>query len=244
MKKVVIKNVTVEYKTAKQSIIALDNLFLEVEQNDFMVIVGPSGCGKTTILKLLSGLVDYQGEILIDGIDENQLSFKERNIAYLSQEYVLYPHLTVFDNIAFPLKMQKIPLAEVKSRVGEVAEILDIELMLSRKPKHLSGGQQQRVAIARAMIKQPNLYLFDEPFSNLDPKIRTELRHLIYKLHKQINSTFIFVTHDQQEAMMLATKLVVMNHGRIEQIASPIEVYNHPINDFVYEFMHSGDDHD
>ncbi|MDD4000937.1 MAG: ABC transporter ATP-binding protein [Bacilli bacterium] len=242
--KVDIKNLYVEYKHKKGNIIAVNNISFAVEDNDFLAIIGPSGCGKTTILKVILGLLDYKGEIKIDGLDESRLNIQKRNFAYISQSYSLYPNMTVFENISFPLRMNKTPIEEIKRRVGESAKLLDIECLLSRKPRQISGGQQQKVAIAKAIIKNPSLYLFDEPFSNLDNKTRTESRHQLIRLHQEIAGTFIFVTHDQTEAMALASRLIVMNQGKIEQIGSPLEVYNNPVNDFVYEFMHQRVKHD
>ncbi len=234
-----IKNLKLEYK--KGNIMALDDISFTVDDNDFLVVVGPSGCGKTSLLKVILGLLDYPGEILIEGLDESKIKIQDRNITYISQSYSLYPNMTVFENIAFPLKIKKVAIDEIRRRVKEVAEILEIEFLLSRKPRQLSGGQQQKVAIAKALIKDPSLCLFDEPFSNLDNRTRIELRHLLLKLHQQLEYTFIFVTHDQTEAMALANKLIVMNQGKIEQIGPPLEVYNHPVNDFVHDFMHHGD---
>lgn len=241
--KLEIKNLTVEYKD-KRNTNALKDISFAVDDNDFLVIIGPSGCGKTTLLKVIMGLLDYEGEIIIDGLDESKIKIQERNFAYISQSYSLYPNMTVFENIAFPLSNKQTAIGEIKKRVREVAEILEIEFLLSRKPRQISGGQQQKVALAKAIIKNPSLYLFDEPFSNLDSNKRTELRHLLIKLHKELDSAFIFVTHDQTEALALANKLIVMNQGRIEQIGSPLDVYHNPSNDFVYDFMHHGDKHD
>lgn len=235
-----VKNLQVEYQNKKTKTSSLDKLSFVMEKDDFLVIVGPSGSGKTTILRVLLGLQDYQGEVIINGIDESRISLKNRNFAFISQSIILYPYLTVFENIAFPLVLQKVPLAEIKERVYEAAGQLDIGFLLSRKPREISGGQQQLVALARAIIKQPALYLFDEPLSNLDAIKRGGLRQLLYKLHKQLGVPFIFVTHDRSEALALATRIVVMNQGRIEQTGTPTEIYNQPANEFVREFMRNG----
>lgn len=211
---------------------------LEIEHNEFIVLVGPSGCGKSTILRMIAGLEDITaGEIAIDNRVVNELAPKDRDIAMVFQDYALYPHLNVFRNMSFGLEMKKIPAAEIKKSVHEAAEILSISELLDRKPKELSGGQRQRVAMGRAMVRRPNVFLFDEPLSNLDAKLRAQMRTEIKKLHRTVATTVIYVTHDQVEAMTLADRVVVLNDGNIEQIGFPEEVYNQPHTKFVAGFI-------
>jgi len=211
---------------------------LEIEHKEFVVLVGPSGCGKSTILRMIAGLEDItSGEISIGGKVINELAPKDRDIAMVFQDYALYPHLTVFKNLSFGLEMQKLPAAEIKERVEAAAKILNITPLLERKPKALSGGQRQRVAMGRAIVRRPNVFLFDEPLSNLDAKLRTQMRTEIKKLHQTVSTTVVYVTHDQVEAMTLADRIVVLRDGYIEQIGSPDEVYNRPCSIFVAGFI-------
>ena len=211
---------------------------LEIEHNEFVVLVGPSGCGKSTILRMIAGLEDITaGEISIDEKIVNELAPKDRNIAMVFQDYALYPHLNVFRNMAFGLEMRKMSAVEIKEQVLAAAKILNIEELLDRKPKQLSGGQRQRVAMGRAIVRRPNVFLFDEPLSNLDAKLRTQMRTEIKKLHSTVATTIIYVTHDQVEAMTLADRIVVLRQGVIEQIGSPDEVFNHPASMFVAGFI-------
>jgi multiple sugar transport system ATP-binding protein len=211
---------------------------LEVADNEFVVFLGPSGCGKSTILRMLAGLEDISdGDLLIGGRRVNDLPPQERGIAMVFQNYALYPHMTVRDNIAFGLKRLKVPKAEIDSRIKEVSDTLGLERYLQRKPAELSGGQQQRVAIARAMIKTPKVFLFDEPLSNLDAKLRNHMRIEIAKLHQALKTTTVYVTHDQHEAMTLADRIVLLRDGRIEQVGSPREIFERPRSAFVAGFI-------
>ena len=211
---------------------------LEIEHNEFIVLVGPSGCGKSTILRMIAGLEDITaGEIAIDGRVINELAPKDRDIAMVFQDYALYPHLNVFRNMSFGLEVKKMPGAEIKKRVLAAAKILNITELLDRKPKQLSGGQRQRVAMGRTIVRDPNVFLFDEPLSNLDAKLRTQMRTEIKKLHRTVATTIIYVTHDQVEAMTLADRIVVLKDGAIEQVGNPEEVYNQPRTIFVASFI-------
>ncbi|MDP9919732.1 multiple sugar transport system ATP-binding protein [Variovorax boronicumulans] len=211
---------------------------LEVAQNEFVVFLGPSGCGKSTILRMLAGLEDISGgDLHIGGQRVNDLPPQERGIAMVFQNYALYPHMTVRDNIAFGLKRLKVPKAEIDSRIKEVSDTLGLERYLQRKPTELSGGQQQRVAIARAMIKTPKVFLFDEPLSNLDAKLRNHMRIEIAKLHQTLKTTTVYVTHDQHEAMTLADRIVLLRDGRIEQVGTPQEIFERPRSAFVAGFI-------
>ncbi|MCX8054146.1 MAG: ABC transporter ATP-binding protein [Ignavibacteria bacterium] len=219
---------------------AVENISFEVAEGEFVVLVGPSGCGKTTILRMIAGLEDISnGEIYLDTKIINNLSPKDRNIGMVFQNYALYPHLTVFENLAFPLQIQKIKKFQIKSNVEKISELLQISDCLYKKPKELSGGQRQRVALGRALIRQPRILLFDEPLSNLDAKLRVEMRTEITKLHRSLNAISIYVTHDQIEAMTMATKIIILNNGKIQQIGSPEEIYNLPKNKFVASFIGS-----
>jgi len=230
----------------------------EIEDGEFLVLLGPSGCGKSTMLRVIAGLADMSsGAIEFDGTVINGLEPKERKIAFVFQSYALYPHMSVYDNIAFPLIMDRfkswyhVPIInsiarrilrstpDVKTKVLEVAQMLELEPMLSRRPRTLSGGQRQRVAVARALVRDPDLYLLDEPLSNLDAKLRTQMRSEITELHKKVKKSFIYVTHDQVEAMTMATKMIVMNDGEIRQIGTPDEVYHSPADTFVAKFIGS-----
>jgi multiple sugar transport system ATP-binding protein len=211
---------------------------LEIDHNEFIVLVGPSGCGKSTILRMIAGLEDITaGEIAIDKRVINEFAPKDRDIAMVFQDYALYPHLNVFRNMSFGLEMKKLPAAEIKKRVHHAAEVLSISELLDRKPKQLSGGQRQRVAMGRAIVRNPNVFLFDEPLSNLDAKLRTQMRTEIKKLHRTVATTMIYVTHDQVEAMTLADRIVVLRNGHIEQVGKPEEVYNQPRTIFVAGFI-------
>jgi multiple sugar transport system ATP-binding protein len=219
---------------------AMDKANIVVEDKEFMVFVGPSGCGKSTTLRMIAGLEDITGgELLIDGELMNDVPPKDRNIAMVFQNYALYPHMSVFDNMAFALKIKKTPKDEIKKRVAEAARILDIEKFLERKPKALSGGQRQRVAVGRAIVRNPKVFLFDEPLSNLDAKLRVTMRAEISALHHRLNATMIYVTHDQVEAMTMADKIVVFNVGKVQQIGTPLYLYNNPCNKFVAGFIGS-----
>lgn len=214
------------------------NFTLDIHDKEFLIFVGPSGCGKSTTLRLIAGLEDItDGEIWIDGELCNYLEPKERDMSMVFQNYALYPNMTVYGNIAYSLKIRKVPKKEIDKRVRKVAEILEIEALLDRKPAALSGGQKQRVAIGAAIVRQPKAFLMDEPLSNLDAKLRAQMRVELQKLHKQLDTTIIYVTHDQTEAMTLGTKIVVMKDGLIQQVDSPQNIYDHPVNKFVAGFV-------
>src|SRR3546814_487366 len=207
---------------------------LEIRDNEFVVFVGPSGCGKSTLLRLIAGLEDItSGELSIDGRVVNDLPPAQRGIAMVFQSYALYPHMTVAENMAFGLKLAKEDKASIQQKVMEAARILQLEHLLSRKPKELSGGQRQRVAIGRAIVRKPKVFLFDEPLSNLNAALRVQMRIEIAKLHNDLNATMVYVTHDPAEAMTLAAKTVLLSAGRVEQVGSPLELYHHPRNLFV-----------
>ena len=219
---------------------AVDNVNIDIEDQEFVVLVGPSGCGKSTTLRMIAGLEDISsGTLTIDGKVVNDVPPKDRDIAMVFQNYALYPHMTVYDNMAFGLKIRKFDKAEIDKRVREAAKILDIEQLLERKPKALSGGQRQRVAVGRAIVRQPKVFLFDEPLSNLDAKLRVQMRAEISGLHHRLKATMIYVTHDQVEALTMADKIVVMKLGVIQQIGGPLELYNNPDNKFVAGFIGS-----
>jgi len=219
---------------------AVDSVNIDIEDREFVVLVGPSGCGKSTTLRMVAGLEDItSGTLTIDGKVMNDVPPKDRDIAMVFQNYALYPHMTVYDNMAFGLKIRKFDKAEIDRRVKEAAKILDIEMLLDRKPKALSGGQRQRVAVGRAIVRQPKVFLFDEPLSNLDAKLRVQMRAEISGLHHRLKATMIYVTHDQVEALTMADKIVVMKLGVIQQIGKPLELYNEPDNKFVAGFIGS-----
>ena len=221
-------------------VIAVDDVNLEIHDQEFVVFVGPSGCGKTTTLRAIAGLEQPdEGDIFIDGQRVNTFSPADRDIAFVFQFYALYPHLTVYDNIAFPLKAVKASKSEIQERVKEVTAILQIQAMLDRKPSHLSGGEMQRVALGRAMVRQPKAFLMDEPMSNLDAKLRVDMRTELKRLQYKLGATTIFVTHDQVEAMSMADRIVIMHQGSLQQIGTPQEVYNQPQTVFVAQFMGS-----
>ena len=224
----------------EEGVVAVQSFNLEVKDKEFVVLVGPSGCGKSTTLRMIAGLEEISdGELYIDDKLVNNIAPKDRDIAMVFQNYALYPHMTVRENMAFALKMHKFPKEEIEARVQRAAEILDITQYLNRKPKALSGGQRQRVAIGRAIVRDPKVMLMDEPLSNLDAKLRNQMRAEIIKLRQRINTTFIYVTHDQTEAMTLGDRIVIMKDGFIQQIGTPQEVFNHPANLFVAEFIGS-----
>jgi len=226
------------YKTYAGGVTAVSDFCLDIEDKEFVVLVGPSGCGKSTTLRLIAGLEEItDGELYIGGKLVNDVAPKDRDIAMVFQNYALYPHMTVFDNMAFALKLRKTPKAEINARVHEAAKILDIEHLLDRKPKALSGGQRQRVALGCAIVRNPKVFLMDEPLSNLDAKLRVAMRTEINKLHKSLETTFIYVTHDQIEAMTLGDRIVIMKDGFIQQIGTPQEVFSHPKNVFVAGFI-------
>ena len=231
-----IKNLQKKY--TKDGPLVVNNMNLSIEKGEFIVFLGPSGCGKTTTIRMISGLEDISGgEILIDGEDVIGKKPKDRGVSMIFQSYAIWPHMTVFDNIAYPLKLQKVPKDEIKKRVTAAAEATDIVGLLNRYPAQMSGGQRQRVAVSRAIVVKPKIFLMDEPLSNLDAKLRVSMRTELKNIHIQQNSTSIFVTHDQSEAMSLADRIVVMYKGRIEQIGTPMEVYQDSATRFVAEFI-------
>ena len=236
MSKIVIKNLEKSFGENK----VINNFNIDIKDGEFIVLVGPSGCGKSTLLRMVSGLesIDH-GEIFLDTKLINNLIPSKREIAMVFQSYALYPHMNVFENMSFGLKMEKIPKNEINQKVNHAANTLQIENLLERKPKQLSGGQRQRVAIGRAITRSPKVFLFDEPLSNLDAALRSEMRVEISKLHKKLKSNIIYVTHDQVEAMTLADRIVVLNKGNIEQFGTPSEIYTDPNNIFVAEFIGS-----
>lgn len=234
-------SVTFDHVTKKfGDVIAVNDLNIHIEDKEFLVLVGPSGCGKSTALRCLAGLEDVtEGKILIGDQVVNDIPPKDRDIAMVFQSYALYPHMTVFDNMAFALKLRKTPKEEIKRRVQQAAELLGIQDLLNRRPRQLSGGQRQRVAVGRAIVREPKVFLFDEPLSNLDAKLRVETRANISKLHLQLQTTFIYVTHDQVEAMTMASRIAVINQGVLQQIDSPQALYDKPDNLFVAGFIGS-----
>ena len=241
MAKVTLKNVYKTYPGERgKEVTAVEDFNLEITDREFVVFVGPSGCGKSTTLRMIAGLEEIsKGEVLIDGNKVNDIPPKDRDIAMVFQNYALYPHMSVYDNMAFGLELRKYPKAEIKKRVLEAAGILGIEQFLNRRQKALSGGQRQRVAVGRAIVRQPKVFLFDEPLSNLDAKMRVQMRTEITKLHQRLQATMIYVTHDQIEAMTMGTRIVVMKDGVIQQVDSPLRIYNEPANLFVAGFLGS-----
>lgn len=234
MAEVILKNVTKKYG----NIVAVDDINLQVNDGEFIVLLGPSGCGKTTTLRLIAGLEELtNGNIYIGNKIVNNIPPKDRNIAMVFQNYALYPHMSIYQNISFGLRIRKTPKDIIDKKVKEVAEMLGIENLLYRKPKELSGGQRQRTALARAIVRNPEVFLMDEPLSNLDAKLRVQTRGELIKLHKRLGATTIYVTHDQIEAMTLGDRVMVMNKGVIQQIDKPKEVYDHPLNNFVAGFV-------
>lgn len=230
-------NVSKTYKNGQN---AVEDFSLTIKDQEFLILVGPSGCGKSTTLRMIAGLEEItSGELWIDGQLMNMAGPGKRNLSMVFQSYALYPHMTVYNNMAFGLKVHKLPKAEIDTRVRKTAKLLDISHLLDRKPSALSGGQRQRVAIGSVLVQQPGVYLMDEPLSNLDAKLRAQMRVELAKLHKELNATIIYVTHDQVEAMTLGTRIVVMKDGRIEQAAAPNDLYQNPVNKFVAGFIGS-----
>ena len=236
MANVLLKNIT----KAFDEVVAVNNVNLEIADREFVVLVGPSGCGKTTTLRMIAGLEEItEGEIYINDRLVNRLAPKDRNIAMVFQSYALYPHMKVSDNMGFGLKMRKVPREEMKGRVRKAAEILGIEDLLERKPRKLSGGQRQRVALGRAIVRDPEVFLFDEPLSNLDAKLRVQMRTELKKLHERLQATVVYVTHDQVEAMTMGDRIVVMKDGVVQQVGTPLGLYSKPENLFVAGFIGS-----
>ena len=229
-----LENISKSFGTAQ----VLHNIELAIEDKEFVVFVGPSGCGKSTLLRIIAGLEEAtEGRVIIDGDDVSGEPPVERGISMVFQSYALYPHLTVYENIAFPLRVQRMPKQELDARVREAAEILQLSDRLPHKPGQLSGGQRQRVAIGRSIVRNPKVFLFDEPLSNLDAALRGGMRVELSKLHRELNATMVYVTHDQVEAMTMADRIVVLNDGRVEQFGSPMELYHHPATKFVAGFI-------
>jgi sn-glycerol 3-phosphate transport system ATP-binding protein len=240
MASIQLKNVIKRYGKGKQELQVIHGVNADIADREFIVIVGPSGCGKSTLLRMVAGLEEITaGEIWIGDRVVNQLEPAERDIAMVFQNYALYPHMSVFDNMAYGLKIKKVPVDEIKTRVDKAAGILELGQLLQRKPRQLSGGQRQRVAMGRAIVRQPQVFLFDEPLSNLDAKLRAQTRIEIQKLHRELGITALFVTHDQVEAMTLAERMIVMNAGVMEQFGTPEEVYHRPASTFVASFIGS-----
>src|SRR6187402_2591576 len=236
MGQVVLKGINKFY----DSVHAVKDVNLQIRDKEFVVFVGPSGCGKTTTLRMIAGLEAISsGDVSIDGNVVNELAPMDRDIAMVFQNYALYPHMSVYDNMAFGLKMRKFPKPEIAKRVQDAAEILGIQELLKRKPRQLSGGQRQRVAVGRAIVRHPQVFLFDEPLSNLDAKLRVQMRVELKKLHERLETTAIYVTHDQVEAMTLGSRVVVMKDGRVQQVGEPMEIYAKPQNRFVAGFIGS-----
>jgi sn-glycerol 3-phosphate transport system ATP-binding protein len=240
MASISLRNVIKHYASGKQSLQVIHGISAEIHDGEFVVIVGPSGCGKSTLLRMVAGLEDISGgEIAIGPRVVNDLEPAERDIAMVFQNYALYPHMSVFENMAYGLKIRKLPAHEIRARVDKAAAILELSSLLDRKPRQLSGGQRQRVAMGRAIVRQPQVFLFDEPLSNLDAKLRAQTRLEIQKLHRELGITSLFVTHDQIEAMTLAQRMIVMNAGVMEQLGTPEEVYRTPASTFVASFIGS-----
>ncbi|EIV91665.1 ABC transporter ATP-binding protein [Frankia sp. QA3] len=236
MSRITVENVTRRYGDVR----AVDGVSLDVAHGDFLVLLGPSGCGKSTLLRMIAGLVPpSDGRVLVDGRDVTETPARDRDLAMVFQSYALYPHLTVERNIGFPLRARKQRKADIRRRVAEVADILDLGKLLDRRPRELSGGQRQRVALGRALVRDPGAFLMDEPLSNLDAQLRTATRTEITELHRRLGRTFVYVTHDQVEAMTMATSVAVLNRGRLEQVGTPTEVYDTPASAFVAGFLGS-----
>ena len=236
MAQVVLKSVSKRF----DGVVAVREMSLSIEDREFVVLVGPSGCGKSTSLRMIAGLEEVSsGEILIGERVVNDVPPKDRDIAMVFQNYALYPHMTVYDNMAFGLKLRKLPKPEIQQRVAEAAEILGIQDLLHRKPRALSGGQRQRVAVGRAIVRKPQVFLFDEPLSNLDAKLRVQMRSELKKLHERLRATIVYVTHDQVEAMTMGDRIVIMKDGSVQQVGEPLAVYERPVNQFVAGFVGS-----
>lgn len=234
MAQVALEHVTKQFGT----VTAVQDVTLEIEDKEFLVLLGPSGCGKTTTLRMVAGLEDVSGgRIVIGDQDVTQVAPKDRDIAMVFQNYALYPHMTVYENMAFGLKLHKVPKTEIDRRVNEAAEILGLGALLARRPKELSGGQRQRVALGRAIVREPKVFLMDEPLSNLDAKLRTQMRVELKRLHQRLGATIIYVTHDQTEAMTMGTRIVVMKDGVVQQVDTPDGIYHRPANRFVATFV-------
>ncbi len=237
MAEISLKNIS---KVYNDGTVAVKDFNLEIDNKEFIILVGPSGCGKSTTLRMIAGLEEISdGELKIGDKVVNEIAPKDRNIAMVFQSYALYPHMSVYKNMAFGLELRKFPKAEIEKRVTEAAKILEIEHLLKRKPKALSGGQRQRVALGRAMVRSPDVFLLDEPLSNLDAKLRTTMRTEITKLHRRLGTTFVYVTHDQTEAMTMADRIVVMKDGIVQQVDTPQNLYKNPVNRFVAGFIGS-----
>ena len=227
-------------KTYPGGVTAVSQASIDVADGEFIVLVGPSGCGKSTLLRMIAGLETVtSGDVLIDGARVNDMEPGDRDIAMVFQNYALYPHMSVFDNMAYGLRNQGMARAQIAERIAEAAETLQLTAYLKRKPRQLSGGQRQRVAMGRAIVREPKVFLFDEPLSNLDAKLRTHMRSELKDLHRRLNGTFVFVTHDQVEAMSLADRIVILNEGRVEQVGAPMQLYHRPASTFVAEFIGS-----
>ena len=240
MASIQLKNIVKRYGKGPSANQVIHGVSADIRDGEFVVIVGPSGCGKSTLLRMVAGLEEIsEGDISIGSRVVNKLEPSERDIAMVFQNYALYPHMSVFDNMAYGLKIKKVPVDEIKTRVDKAAKILELGGLLQRKPRELSGGQRQRVAMGRAIVRQPQVFLFDEPLSNLDAKLRAQTRLEIQKLHRELGITSLFVTHDQVEAMTLAQRMIVMNAGRMEQFGTPEEVYQRPASTFVASFIGS-----
>ncbi len=240
MASISLKNIIKRYGTGKTAVPVIHGINVEIKDGEFVVLVGPSGCGKSTLLRMIAGLEEItDGDLIIADKKVNDLEPAKRNIAMVFQNYALYPHMTNYENMAYGLKLAKVPEAEIKQRVDKAAKILELSHLLDRKPRQLSGGQRQRVAMGRAIVRQPQVFLFDEPLSNLDAKLRGQTRLEIQKLHAELGITSLFVTHDQVEAMTLAQRMVVMNGGNVEQFGTPEEVYHTPASTFVASFIGS-----
>jgi sn-glycerol 3-phosphate transport system ATP-binding protein len=240
MASITLQNIAKEYGTGAKAVPVIHNLNAQINDGEFVVIVGPSGCGKSTLLRMVAGLEEITGgHISIGNRIVNDLEPAERDIAMVFQNYALYPHMSVFENMAYGLKIAKVSMADIQTRVDKAAGILELRNLLQRKPRELSGGQRQRVAMGRAIVRQPQVFLFDEPLSNLDAKLRAQTRLEIQKLHRELGITSLFVTHDQVEAMTLAQRMIVMNAGVMEQFGTPEEVYNRPASTFVASFIGS-----
>ncbi len=240
MASISLKNIVKRYGTGKAAVPVIHGINVEIKDGEFIVLVGPSGCGKSTLLRMIAGLEEItEGDLIIGDKKVNDLEPAKRNIAMVFQNYALYPHMSNYENMAYGLKLAKVPEDEIKRRVDKAAKILELSHLLDRKPRQLSGGQRQRVAMGRAIVRQPQVFLFDEPLSNLDAKLRGQTRLEIQKLHAELGITSLFVTHDQVEAMTLAQRMVVMNGGNVEQFGTPEEVYHTPASTFVASFIGS-----